>query len=77
MKQQPGYKGASIWIENDNGTVQRFDKPGTSLTAEEFKKLQALQPPDYGFIVIVKPKPHEITNPSYVPYTDENLNHKP
>lgn len=72
---EPRFKGCSIWIENDDHTFSLFDDRAKTFTAKEFKKFQALQSlGGYGTILIVKPKPHEITNPSYIPYKEPKPN---
>lgn len=66
---KPPYKGASVWIENNDGTISSFHDRSKTLTLAEYLKFQVLQSQSgYGTITIVKPKPHEITNPSYIPY---------
>lgn len=64
------FKGCSVWIENADGSVSDFDNRERTFTREEFEKFRMLQAPDYGVIVIIKPKPEEITNPIYKPFEE-------
>ena len=61
-------KFCKLVVKNDDGTYS-IERRQERYTEEEFKKIQALMP-DFGWILIVRPTPEEITNPRYVHWRD-------
>lgn len=56
-------------IQNIDGSFC-IEQSKERFTAEEFEKIQSLMPA-FGWIIIVRPKPEEITNPAYVTWKDD------